>query len=770
MTVAPGSAGALASPARGPFARPGLAAESVLVGASLLGGGALLHLLGASAGHQPAVPVLVACGGVALVTAVAARRTVPGVLVLVGVPVALLAATWAAVPGATRAGLPTPTTVRVLHRALLAARPSLTAFSPPLPVGPGTVWLTAGVGAVAALAARALPAWWRRRPDLGAAPFPLGALAPVTVLVAVSALARPDGAAIVLAVATAVLAVVALAVGPVGTHLGPQHRPRRRTVRPGIVAVAGVGVLAAVGAGALAAPPPRAAGGRATVASLLLEDRVVAARQHDPGLVVFTAHPAVPTYWQVATLSRFRDGRWFAGPAVSAAAAGRPLPARGAPVPAAGGRKRRMDAISVVLRAYLGSLLPAPPGTVSVSPPSVASVDAADGVVFRRSAGGERVPSRYAVTAPVELPSPVPAGGTGRPTGTGPDLALPRLPSVVVALAHQAVAGASSPLARTRALLSYFATNGFHYVADPPSAPVGSDPLAWFLTSGRRGSCEQFAGAFAVLARLDGIPARVAVGFTAGSVAPDGTTVVRGRDAHAWPEVYLGAPVGWLPVEPTPPAGDGSVVPSGVLRPTGPEAPPGTGGGGTGPASGPPPTSTPPPATSAPTTSVVPTTVPTVPTTAPTAPTTPPAGRSRAPGGSPVLPFVLGGAVVGIAAAAGLLSRRTRQWRAARRFRRLGWGRPGSEVLAAWAEIDRRLTRSGWTRPPHRTPTAHARAVGGGLPPDAADDLARVAGAADAVVLAPLPTSPAAAAEAVAATRRLRAVLAPRGRRRSRLR
>ena len=72
----------------------------------------------------------------------------------------------------------------------------------------------------------------------------------------------------------------------------------------------------------------------------------------------------------------------------------------------------------------------------------------------------------------------------------------------------------------------------------------------------RRGYCEQFAGTFAAMARSLGIPARVAVGFTWGDPLDgevDGTTTyqVRGRNAHAWPEVYLGE-YGWVPFEPTP--------------------------------------------------------------------------------------------------------------------------------------------------------------------------------------------------------------------------
>ena len=59
------------------------------------------------------------------------------------------------------------------------------------------------------------------------------------------------------------------------------------------------------------------------------------------------------------------------------------------------------------------------------------------------------------------------------------------------------------------------------------------------------------------MARSLGIPARVAVGYTWGDEDPanPGTFQVLGRNAHAWPEVYLGE-YGWVPFEPTPGRGN----------------------------------------------------------------------------------------------------------------------------------------------------------------------------------------------------------------------
>ena len=67
----------------------------------------------------------------------------------------------------------------------------------------------------------------------------------------------------------------------------------------------------------------------------------------------------------------------------------------------------------------------------------------------------------------------------------------------------------------------------------------------------RKGYCEQFAGAFAAIMRQLGVPARVAVGFTPGTLGDDGLFHVRGEHAHAWPEVFIDT-VGWVRFEPTP--------------------------------------------------------------------------------------------------------------------------------------------------------------------------------------------------------------------------
>ena len=98
-------------------------------------------------------------------------------------------------------------------------------------------------------------------------------------------------------------------------------------------------------------------------------------------------------------------------------------------------------------------------------------------------------------------------------------------------------------------------TGGFTYDESPPT-PAGAPPLAHFVADGKRGYCQHFAGAMALMLRMLGIPARVAAGFTSGKYEDGGWTVTD-HNAHAWVEVWFPG-YGWLPFDPTP--GRGSLT------------------------------------------------------------------------------------------------------------------------------------------------------------------------------------------------------------------
>ncbi len=130
----------------------------------------------------------------------------------------------------------------------------------------------------------------------------------------------------------------------------------------------------------------------------------------------------------------------------------------------------------------------------------------------------------------------------------GPDAAK----LLTIARAH--TQGAQTALQAAVDLQNWLQSSAFTYTLKP-NLPT-SHWLRSFLTTDRRGYCQQFAWAFAVLARLVGIPSRIAVGYTGGSRGLNGTWQVTTTDAHAWPELYFPGQ-GWLRFEPTPHGSDG---------------------------------------------------------------------------------------------------------------------------------------------------------------------------------------------------------------------
>ena len=148
------------------------------------------------------------------------------------------------------------------------------------------------------------------------------------------------------------------------------------------------------------------------------------------------------------------------------------------------------------------------------------------------------------VTAP-------PFGRPGRDEQLARRLVGPLAPYAQLLARARAVAGDThSPYAAVVALERWFrTTGGFTYSNHPPPAP-GFPPLVGFVLETKNGYCQHFAGAMALMARLLGIPARVAVGFVRGQYV-DGTWRVTDHDAHAWVEVWFRG-YGWIPFDPTP--------------------------------------------------------------------------------------------------------------------------------------------------------------------------------------------------------------------------
>jgi hypothetical protein len=185
--------------------------------------------------------------------------------------------------------------------------------------------------------------------------------------------------------------------------------------------------------------------------------------------------------------------------------------------------------------------------------------------------------SSYSMIHSLSAPLPIQTTYTALPS---------TLPSLVSDLAAKVTATATSRFQRAVMLQNWFRSTG-HFRYSLKTAPGdGNNALLTFLSranGGRVGYCEQFASAFAVMARTLSIPARVAVGFLQPTRAANGDWIYSAHDLHAWPELYFHGS-GWVRFEPTPAARMGSAPPTyttGAVRKPGSQKTDSAGGGKT---------------------------------------------------------------------------------------------------------------------------------------------------------------------------------------------
>ncbi len=129
-------------------------------------------------------------------------------------------------------------------------------------------------------------------------------------------------------------------------------------------------------------------------------------------------------------------------------------------------------------------------------------------------------------------------------------LQLPHIDPRIRALAYEMSEGPTSVRDRARAIETRL-QHDYGYTLELPTRRV-PDPLAYFLFTRKKGHCEYFASAMAVMLRSIGIPARLVTGFQSGTFNPiTGLYVVRASDAHSWVEAYV-PHHGWTAFDPTP--------------------------------------------------------------------------------------------------------------------------------------------------------------------------------------------------------------------------
>lgn len=633
-----------------------------------------------------ALGTVAAVGAASYVVTVAARRLPPPspAPLAWGLLATVASTMWVTSGPTTRWGLPTGTTVRVLGERARAGIAEVFSHTGPWPSSHGVVLLA--VLATGVVAAGTASIWALERQRWTDAPRPLGALVPALALyVALAAADRRAPAP--WATAVFVAAMVGF-VSSAGTR-SRAARTRRRfaagaTALSALCAAGAVVVTGTLGGSAVAATSASVAT-TPRVGPLALVDDLRGVEVAHAHAVMFTARSPVETYWQVTTLDRFDGVRWLGEPHHRRSAGGMPPVRRVAPT----------FSVRIALDHYVGALLPAPPASVGAYGRGVAWQG---GDV--RSTGRSAVRSYRVTAVQMALPgsggvrSSQPVSGH-RGAAVRSDLVLPALPQRVAALAHRIVAHAHGPSARAAALEHWFTSGRFRYSLR--AAPARQHPLEAFLFGDRTGSCEDFAGAFGVLARLDGLPTRIAVGFTPGTRTGRDRYRIVGADAHVWPEVYLGARAGWVGFEPTP-----------ALGGAGPRA-------GTGAAST---------ATGVPATATQPGRSLAVPGAAPgsgargtTQPVAAPPSAGIAWGWA-----VVGAAVLGMTGLVAVLARRRR-----RRAGRSGAADPApgpgtpAGVLGEWARVERALEGRGLGRSRAETPREHGARVSSTLVSSAAE-------------------------------------------------
>jgi len=160
----------------------------------------------------------------------------------------------------------------------------------------------------------------------------------------------------------------------------------------------------------------------------------------------------------------------------------------------------------------------------------------------------------YAVWSQLEQPTPeaLRAATGNLPAGYEVYLQLPpEITRRTRDLARTITAGRTTEFDKAQAIKEWLIDNLSYtlVLADPGT----QEPVDFFLFDRKKGHCEYFASAFAVLARAVAIPTRQVNGFLGGEWNEyQGYVAVRAGDAHSWDEVYFPG-AGWVTFDATPP-------------------------------------------------------------------------------------------------------------------------------------------------------------------------------------------------------------------------
>ena len=299
--------------------------------------------------------------------------------------------------------------------------------------------------------------------------------------------------------------------------------------------------------------------------------------------------PARPTYWRATTLDEFDGGNWheYNTPAVQPTRINGRDELLGDPeLPSAARNPNRWIQQDVTVQALRDHHLIGASVPVAYAPGTNVA-DYGEGGVAHLQGDPPSTGERYSVWSYQAQPSPrqlaalparypaqvrktdlyVEARVSAPPFGTpGRELRVARIFASsyrarpyerFYEIGRRIVGNPSNPYAAALELEGWFRSGAFLYDETPPQVSA-LPPLAAFVTQTRRGYCQHFAGAMALMLRYLGIPARVAAGFTSGDYdRGKHEWTVTDHNAHTWVEAWFPR-YGWLPFDPTP--GRGSLT------------------------------------------------------------------------------------------------------------------------------------------------------------------------------------------------------------------
>ena len=306
-----------------------------------------------------------------------------------------------------------------------------------------------------------------------------------------------------------------------------------------------------------------------------------------PTVVLKVRAPRRSFYWRASTLDLFTGDRWVESLYPIRTSDGEGILPPDPLLPPRAARERGWVEQRVSVEALEGASLVASSQPVRVSAPGVGRVVFQSGGVMRAQSDLRRG-QQYTIWSYAPRPSPkallasppryppevsryLELGRARLPAFSAPsrELEVARVFSdqryqplwayePVWREARRLTSTAGSPYEATVAVERWLrTTGGFAYEEQPPR-PAGLPPLVDFVVRTKQGYCQHYAGAMALMLRMLGIPARVAVGFTSGTWQ-SGSWRVTDQQAHAWVEVWF-AGHGWLTFDPTPGRGILSVA------------------------------------------------------------------------------------------------------------------------------------------------------------------------------------------------------------------